>query len=163
MNRAIVLCLVGVVMMAGQAFAAPKGKPLSMHEVRKLYAGKTWFWRDGGGYFARSGRFHGKSGYGNSSSQMKGGWWAYAGGKLCFSGTWRTKGGPGFASSCFAHKRIGRTIYQKRLPEGRWYVFKHARIRKNDEYRKLARGKYVNWYSKWRKSQRMTYRKKPRS
>jgi hypothetical protein len=124
------------------------GKPLSQRAVYALYAGKTWFWNDGGGYFRRDGRFLAMSGKSRRLSRVAGGWGAYRNGKVCFSGTWKSSKGDGFDSTCFLHKRVGRKIYQKRYPYGRWYVFRSAPTRKSDEYRKLARGNYANWYLK---------------
>jgi len=124
------------------------GKPLSQRALHSLYAGKTWFWKDGGGYFRRDGRFIAMSGKGRRLSRVMGGWGAYRNGKLCFSGTWRSGSGDGFDSTCFLHKRVGRKIYQMRYPYGRWYVFRSAPTGKSDEYRKLARGNYANWYAK---------------
>ncbi|MEY9103416.1 hypothetical protein ABIA24_006389 [Sinorhizobium fredii] len=38
----------------------------------------------------------------------------------------------------------GNVIYQKREPDGEWYVFKHRRIKADDEFAKLRRGNYVS-------------------
>lgn len=133
----------------GTAEAARKGSALSQNELRKIYRGKTWLWKDGGGYFKRSGRFHARSGVGRKFYKVNGGWGAYRRGKVCFSGTWKGRQGDGFNSTCFYHKKVGGKIYQKRGTYGDWYIFKHARVKKNDEYKKIVSGNWTRWYQKY--------------
>ncbi|TJW47368.1 MAG: DUF995 domain-containing protein, partial [Mesorhizobium sp.] len=40
--------------------------------------------------------------------------------------------------TCFSHKKLGDTVYQKREPSGAWYVFKHGAAADNDEFNKLV-------------------------
>lgn len=42
------------------------------------------------------------------------------------------------ASTCFGHRKIGNTIYQRRQPDGKWYVFRHASVLPDDEFGKLV-------------------------
>lgn len=156
------LATVFAMVFVGSAQAAIGGKPLSQRELYRLYAGKTWLWKKGGGYFRRDGRFFAQTGY-RKRSKVAGGWGAYRRGKVCFSGRWRTGRWKSFDATCFLHRRVGNTIYQKRLPVGKWYVFKTVRGRKNEEFRKLASGNYTGWYAKYRRSaEKRSYRKRTR-
>ena len=122
---------------------AANERALSRQELRALYANKSWFWKDGVAYFDRSGRFVARTGSKKDPNSVNGGWGAYKNGKICFSGDWKSGEWKSFDSTCFLHKEVNGHIYQKRLPEGDWYIFKHAKTRKNDEYRKIVAGKYV--------------------
>jgi Protein of unknown function (DUF995) len=119
-------------------------RPLTKQETKSIYKSKSWFWKDGVAYFAPSGRFLAYSGSGSKQGEVRGGWAAYRGGKVCFSGTWRTPDGDGFDSTCFLHKNKQRQIHQKREPVGDWYVFQNAPGQKGDEARKIVAGDYVS-------------------
>lgn len=134
------------------------GRPLTRGELAALFRNRTWLWKDGGGYFQRSGRFVARTGAGRKRTGMRGGWGAYRGGKICFSGTWtspasqRWAGRPewnAFRSTCFRLRKVRSKIYQRRLPVGEWFVFRHSPMRRTDEYRKLAPGNHANWYRIW--------------
>lgn len=142
--KKIWIVMLGVLALsfAGPTDAFAKAKPLSIGELQTLYAGKTWFWGDGQAYFAPNGKFYAHSGKGSSASYVEGGWGAYKNGKICFSGTWRSAAGNGFNSSCFFHQGDGKTISQKN-PIGDWYVFKHAKPKKGEEYSKLVKGDWA--------------------
>ncbi len=124
--------------------ALAKAKPLPIEALQKVYAGKTWFWAEGSAYFAPNGKFYAHSGKGPTANYMEGGWGAYKNGKICFSGTWRSAAGSGFDSSCFLHQGEGKTITQRRNPVGDWYVFKHAKPKKGEEYSKLVKGDWAS-------------------
>ncbi len=124
------------------------GRALSQRSLYNLYAGKSWFWKDGVAYFGRNGRFYAWSGSGRKATYVNGGWGAYKNGKICFSGTWRSADGDGFNSTCFLHKKAGGNILQMKQPVGSWYTFKHARTKKNDEYKKVVPGDYASSKSK---------------
>lgn len=57
---------------------------------------------------------------------------------MCMRATWTNNEGAARASTCFGHRKIGDTIYQRRQPDGNWYVFRHASIKTDDEFRKLV-------------------------
>ncbi len=59
-------------------------------------------------------------------------------GQLCMRATWTNAEGAARASTCFGHRKIGNTIYQRRQPDGKWYVFRHASVLPDDEFRKLV-------------------------
>ncbi|WP_027687027.1 DUF995 domain-containing protein, partial [Rhizobium leguminosarum] len=48
------------------------------------------------------------------------------------------------AITCFSHRKKGGLIYQKREPDGQWYVFKSAQTQATDEFAKLRHGDYVS-------------------
>jgi hypothetical protein len=52
--------------------------------------------------------------------------------------TWTNRKGKAPANTCFGHHKVGNTIYQRRQPNGGWYVFRHAPARAGDEFLKLA-------------------------
>lgn len=135
---ALVLCF--LLVSSGDA---ANERSLSQKELRTLYANKSWFWKDGVAFFNRSGKFVASTGSKQKPNTVKGGWSAYKNGKICFSGDWKTGEWASFDSTCFLHKVVNGNIYQRRLPDGDWYIFKHAKTRKTDEYRKIVAGNYV--------------------
>lgn len=128
------------------ASAAAQGKsidteavPLTAFELYQIYKDKTWVWNTGGGRFSADGR--GLVAWvndGGKQSFAEGRWTVDNLGQLCMRGTWTNAEGSARASTCFGHRKIGETIYQKRQPHGDWYVFKHARTRAGDEFTKLV-------------------------
>ena len=146
----LAMMLTVIYVSCAQAARDIGGRPLTQRELHRLYAGKTWLWKEGGGYFDRSGRFHGDTNFSRKRSRVKGGWGVYRRGKVCFSGLWKLGPWKSFDSSCFLHRRVGNKIYQRRLPVGSWFLFRDLRNRKKGEYRKLARGRHEGWYVKYR-------------
>ncbi|MGE6785331.1 DUF995 domain-containing protein [Ensifer adhaerens] len=117
-----------------------KPTPLSAYEVYSLYRNKTWEWSTGGARFTAHGRklvaFVDK-GRGDRSF-AEGNWYVSDLGMMCMQATWTTAANAGRARSCFGHARIGDTIYQRKVPNGKWYVFSHAKPRSGDEYKKFV-------------------------
>jgi hypothetical protein len=75
---------------------------------RHLYADKTWFWEDGGGYFSPTGGFHAATGTGDKTNYATGFWWTTDAGAMCFDATWHTKkAAAGSAITCFDHRLDG--------------------------------------------------------
>lgn len=132
-------------MFAGFAVAAqevpnPKAKPLSAPELLQLFGDKTWKWGEGGGYFDLDRRVFRARTFGDSGeSTAKGKWRITDTGKLCFRATWNSPGGKASADTCFQHVLLDGDIYQRKLPDGGWYVFKHAKADPADEFNKLVR------------------------
>lgn len=131
------------------AFAANNGggrssgaRPISAEDITGIYGGKTWVWQNGSGYFAKTGEFVAWSGSGEKATYAKGKWTVTDAGRMCMTAAWRTKAGSAENTTCFAHQASagGNTIYQMKEPSGDWYIFKHAKIRKKDEYAKLRKG-----------------------
>ena len=108
-----------VLLLAGAADAAPKQKtedpiaikaaaaaPLSADALEALYSGKSWKWKDGGGYFsADRHRFIAWSQKGRAWSYGQGRWYATNRGKLCLQAYWVNKMGGGSDTTSFSIAR----------------------------------------------------------
>lgn len=140
----VVLAVLAVICLSDASAAqnrAPKVKaePLTAFELYEIYKDKTWVWNTGGGRFNADGRtLVAWVNDGGKQSFAEGRWVINDLGQLCMRGTWTNAEGSGRDSTCFGHRKIGGTIYQKRQPHGDWYIFKHARTRPGDEFRKLV-------------------------
>lgn len=118
---------------------APAPTPLSAYELYRIYGDKTWVWNTGGGRFLDDGRrFVAWVNDKGKQSFAEGKWVVDDLGQLCMRATWTNAEGAARASTCFGHRKIGNTIYQRRQPDGKWYVFRHASVRGDDEFRKLV-------------------------
>jgi len=120
-------------------------KPLTNAEIYKLYGQNSWIWKAGAGYFSvKARRFVAWSQENGAASYGIGRWFIPGQGKLCFNADWHAKSGTAAAITCFDHRKMGGLIYQKREPDGQWYVFKNRPARTTDEFAKLRRGDYVS-------------------
>ncbi|AHG47540.1 hypothetical protein RLEG12_31660 [Rhizobium leguminosarum bv. trifolii CB782] len=118
---------------------APAPTPLSAYELYRLYGDKTWIWNTGGGRFSDDGRrFVAWVNDKGKQSFAEGRWVVDDLGQLCMRATWTNAEGAARASTCFGHRKIGSTIYQRRQPDGKWYVFRHGSGREDDEVSKLV-------------------------
>lgn len=119
----------------------PRGaRYLGGQELFELYVGKTWKWGEGGGYFGPQGIFRART-YGDSGETNAGGSWAVnEKGRMCFRAVWSSSAGNSKANTCFDHMVLGGDIYQRRMPNGDWYIFRHANPEPGDEYDKLVDG-----------------------
>ncbi|WP_422037917.1 DUF995 domain-containing protein [Roseibium sp.] len=125
--------------------AAQDASPMSVDEVFGLFANRSWIWSDGAGYFANSKRaFSAYSGRGRNASYGEGNWFIKADGTLCFNATWVAADGSAPAVTCFAHRKDGNTIYQRKVGEGDWYAFQSTPALRSNEIRKLKKGDYVS-------------------
>lgn len=116
---------------------------LTGQEVFELYVGKTWRWGEGGGYFGPGAVFRART-YGDSGVSDAGGTWAVNDkGRMCFRAVWTDADGSANANTCFDHVLMGGDIYQRRAPDGQWYIFRHAVPEENDEAAKLVDGNLV--------------------
>jgi hypothetical protein len=115
--------------------------------IYQMYQNRSWLWgREGAGYFAVPRRQFsawtsdkkGKLGYGDGI------WFIPGGGKLCFRAKWHGAGGDSNALSCFEHRQAGRILYQRRVPDGEWYVFRSSHRNLADAFMKLKYGDYVS-------------------
>lgn len=117
---------------------------LTHAELYQLYGQKSWIWKEGAGYFSvQARRFIAWSKENGKPSYGVGRWFITGPGKLCFRAEWHARDGSSPATTCFSHAKRGGVIYQRREPDGAWYVFKNARVRSDDEFAKLRRGNYV--------------------
>jgi hypothetical protein len=120
-------------------------KPLSNAEIYKLYGKNSWIWKAGAGYFAVKARtFTAWSRENGAVSYGIGRWFITTPGKLCFNADWHAKNGMAAATTCFSHRKMGGLIYQKREPDGKWYIFRNAPSQTTDEFAKLRHGDYVS-------------------
>jgi hypothetical protein len=125
---------------AQAAKAAAPGRPMTPGELRDLYSGKTWMWANGGGYMDPSGRFRAVAG----KDYARGTWQASGGGRMCFGGLWTSGTKRSQGRTCFSHRVLGDTIYQRKEPSGTWYAFKHSPVRGTDEFSKLVEGDRIS-------------------
>lgn len=120
------------------------GRPLKAEAVRKLFSGKTWLWQGGGGYLDPDGRFIAVVGTDAASgAYAEGKWEVNEKGQLCHSEEWRSRSGSSNASTCYTHHAWGNGIYQRKDPDGTWYVFRHARSRNTDPANNLVQGNRI--------------------
>lgn len=129
----------------GTAKLAAAAAPMSARALEALYSGKTWKWKDGGGYFSSDRhRFAGWSQKGDAWSYGKGRWQVNNSGKLCMPAVWYYRTGYSNNVTCFLHREKDGVIYQKPALGGSWYVFQHNPVRRGDEVRKLVPGDRVS-------------------
>jgi len=108
-------------------------------ELYNLYRDKSWQWSDGAGLMQADGRrFTAWAGSGDKATWAEGRWTVNDKGRMCFKALWHSSSGVAPARTCFSHKRVGDTIYQKRDPSQNWYVFKHSPVAEGDEFNKLV-------------------------
>jgi hypothetical protein len=113
--------------------------------VYDIYQNHSWLWgKNGAGFFAvRQRAFDawtsdkGKQGYG------EGIWFIPGGGKLCYRATWHGSWGASSSMSCFEHRQAGRVIYQRKAPNGEWYVFRSSHRNRGDVFANVKYGDYV--------------------
>lgn len=120
--------------------AARISRPLAKEQVSSLFNDKTWHWKDGAAYFSPKSEFWAWAGAGARSSYAEGTWSATQTGQLCFTARWHTIRGSRRAITCFEHHTDGKAIYQRRLPQGSWYIFGHEPVQSDDEAAKLTTG-----------------------
>ncbi|WP_319484888.1 DUF995 domain-containing protein [uncultured Cohaesibacter sp.] len=125
-------------------------KPMTGDHLWVVFTNHTWKWQAGGGFFAaRKQAFTAWSREGGNPSVGDGRWFTLTSkGSLCFRATWRAMDGSAPAVTCFRHRIVGNTIFQKRDPDGEWYVFKHAKRTYGDEFLKLLKGDHVYYPKK---------------
>jgi hypothetical protein len=131
----------------GPAYSAPEqetvlpaaARIMTPGEIYDLYRDKSWQWKNGAGYMTATGRqFSAWVDDETGRSWAKGRWVITETGRMCFDATWHSKAGASPATTCLSHRIDNGTIYQKREPDGHWYVFHHAEPRADDEANKLA-------------------------
>lgn len=129
--------------------------PVTTEKLFKLYYNRSWLWSDGAGYFpAKKRQFMASTGKGRKSSYAVGSWFLTDPGKLCFKAEWHSASGAAPALTCFSHREADGTIYQRREPDGKWYVFKNTPQTVDNEYSKVRHGDYVT--SRLNKAQKRT-------
>jgi hypothetical protein len=140
---AALLALLTTMTGAALAQTPPPDERPTAKQVHAWYAGKTWLWEDGAGYFSPDRKFYAWSGSGENASIARGKWQATKQGRLCFSASWEGVTYKEYVRTCFSHRIGDDTIYQAREPDGTWYRFRHSPPRRSDEYFKLVPGDEV--------------------
>ncbi|CAN7700621.1 DUF995 domain-containing protein [Rhizobium rhizogenes] len=114
-------------------------RPMTAGELYVFYRDKTWQWADGAGRMQDADRrfFAWVDGAGGQS-WAEGRWTVTDTGRLCFVAAWHATNGKFPAKTCFVHQISNGTIYQRREPNGAWFVFRHAVAQKADEAEKLV-------------------------
>lgn len=130
---------------------AKAAEPMTTAQLYALYANRSWIWNKEAGHFAIRKRRFSSAGTLRSGKYAEGIWYLPGRGKVCFRAVWHGDWGAAKKRTCFEHRADRRKIYQKRLPDGEWYVFRNAPPRRGDEARKLKRGNYVAY--RFRKNQ----------
>ena len=124
--------------------AAESARPMTVDELFRIYNDRTWVWTDGAGYFQpHKRRFLSWVRSGRTSSYGDGNWFMTQDGRICFRATWHATDGAALATTCFQHRTDGRNNYQRRWPDGEWYIFAHRPRRSGDEINKLRAGDRV--------------------
>jgi uncharacterized protein DUF995 len=127
------------------AAAAAKGRVLTAKELNSIYEDRTWPWKDGASYYGAQNRvFRYWFNRGAKATYGEGTWSVSDRGRLCFRVTWHGLGGDGTTSKCSEHRTDDKNIYQRPLPNGKWYVFSHLPVTPGDEIQKLQPGDHVS-------------------
>ena len=126
------------------ADAAAKARAVPAKQIIAIYENRTWPWDNGAAYFGESNhKFAAWVGQGAKTAYADGSWTANDQGQLCFSGTWHSIGGNGPSTTCFEFRSDEKNIYQRKLPDGEWYIFSHLPALPNDEIKKLQPGDQI--------------------
>ena len=117
-----------------------KAKPVSASELSDLFGDRTWRWGAGGARFvAERRKLVAYSEEGGNSTVAEGHWEGTDSGLLCLVARWTTKASEASKRTCFRHVRDRGTIFQRREPNGDWYVFRSNRPKPEDEFAKLIK------------------------
>lgn len=140
-----VLAATGASRAADSPQPPPQARAMTAYELLTIYGDRSWQWADGAGRLETDDRrFTAITGSGGAANWAEGRWLITDRGRLCLVADWHIPSGSFPARTCFDHRRAGDTIYQRRLPEGAWYVFRHAPVAANDEFAKLVREDLVS-------------------
>lgn len=113
-------------------------RPMTAVELYTLYHDKSWRWPDGAGRMQNIDRRFSAWVDGTGGQSWAEGRWAVTdNGRLCLDATWHAANGQFPAKTCFVHRILDGTIYQKRETGGTWFVFRHPAIKETDEATKL--------------------------
>ncbi|MBN8954891.1 MULTISPECIES: DUF995 domain-containing protein [unclassified Rhizobium] len=120
---------------AATTIKVPDGaRPMTANELYMLYHDKSWRWPDGAGRMQNADRRFSAWVDGTGGQSWAEGRWAVTDtGLLCLNATWHAANGQFPAKTCFIHRILDGTIYQKRETGGAWFVFRHPITQKADE------------------------------
>lgn len=145
-RRSFLSFVATLALMMGEAGAEPTtqsalpagARLMTPVELYLLYRDKTWQWADGVGRMeSQNRRFTARVDGKDGKVAAEGHWRITLSGKMCFDAIWRLEAGEFPKKTCFSHRVLDGTIYQKREPDGAWYVFKNHERTKTDEAAKL--------------------------
>ncbi|MFS8048011.1 DUF995 domain-containing protein [Rhizobium sp. BR 314] len=124
---------------AAATMTLPDGaRPMTAVELYTLYHDKSWRWPDGAGRMENIDRRFSAWVDGTGGQSWAEGRWAVTdNGRLCLDATWHAANGQFPAKTCFVHRILDGTIYQKRETGGTWFVFRHPVTKQTDEATKL--------------------------
>ena len=101
----------------------PEGAtPLTGAELTKIFAGKTWIWKDGGSYWGPGGKFLALSR--DHKSVGKGTWTASDDGKVCYDAMWNGPGGNNPYGQCWQNVKNKDGYFNavdKGDDQGKWW------------------------------------------
>ncbi len=147
MNMSLIALIFLPITFATQGWAGERkdyGRYVTPQELYAIYGDKSWKWEQGAGHFARGHRRFTAVLSVKDRSFGTGKWTLPGRGRLCFRALWRTKKGNGKSRTCFAHRTRNGAIYQKKQPNGDWYLFKSKVVAEGDEFNKVVEENLVN-------------------
>jgi cell division septation protein DedD len=125
--------------------AAESMTRLEPGEVHQLYSGKTWLWDHGAAYLAPNSTFEAWSGADEQArTYAQGRWYATDTGEMCYQAMWYVQNKGTEEKACFSHAKLGDTIYQKKVPDGEWYVFKRDAATLSESISRFVAGNQVS-------------------
>ncbi|WP_248446295.1 DUF995 domain-containing protein [Sinorhizobium meliloti] len=108
-------------------------------ELYMIFQGKTWTWESGAGRMESKDRaFRAWAQSATGENWAEGRWSVNDRGQLCLMAVWHSQSAAAPDKTCFSHRTLDGTIYQKREPSGEWYVFRHAKAQAGDEFNRLV-------------------------
>jgi len=136
----LLVAIAGPTAAQEQPLVPPEGaRPMSAVELHMIYRNKSWQWPQGAGLFQDTDRrFTAVALAGDESSWAQGRWILSNRGLLCMQADWHDATGVYPDRTCFRHVIFDRTIYQRKEPDGDWYVFKNAARVDTDEFYRLV-------------------------
>ncbi len=146
-----IVAVFGLAAPASAAAAEPslkmpaKARPMTAFELYQLYRDRSWQWPDGAGRMQDANRqFSAWVDGAKGPSWAEGRWTVDDAGRLCLDATWHAANGKFPAKTCFLHRVLDNTIYQKRESGGAWFVFRHGVPNQADEAQKLVASDLVS-------------------
>jgi hypothetical protein len=121
--------------------AISAGAPYPAWLLEQLFGDKTWLWENGGAHFATKGRrFKAVVKADGAVTATDGRWSLSDAGVMCLRAPWSDAAGTPVVRTCFAHRVLDGVLYQRRDPDGPWYVFRSNPPLPTDEANKLVAG-----------------------
>ncbi|MDH6231596.1 hypothetical protein M2281_002194 [Mesorhizobium soli] len=133
------------VIAEGTVILPPDAQALTSVELYMIYRDKSWLWSDGAGRMNDEGRsFSAWSDGKDGVTWADGRWIVTDTGFLCLKAIWHSATGAFPNKTCFSHRVYNGTIYQRKEPNGSWYVFRSSTSDKDGEFAKLTKEDVVS-------------------